>query len=448
MAKRLWDKGGKLDKDVQEFSVGNDPELDMNIIQHDILASIAHSQMLQKIGILSSEEQKSIQSSLKSLNTVVSKGDFSIDPELEDGHTAIETFLSENIGAPGLKVHTGRSRNDQVLVATRLYVRSQIIETLKLLAVCTQAFLNRSDEYKNTAMPGYTHMQPAMPSSISMWTHSFAESLLELIADGLKLLDSINSNPLGVASGFGVPLPLDRELTAKLLGFDSVQRNPINVQNSRGKYELKFLRFASDIASVFEKFSWDMLIYSTKEFNFIELPVEITTGSSIMPQKRNPDVLELLRGRTAKIRGAEDEMRWVIAKLPSNYHRDFQYTKEPLIRAVNNLRSILLVASKVISSFEVNKNKLDEAMCDELFATYEVYRKLAEGATFRDAYREVGKVLSDGAFEKKDLEKDFQIIEKTSEKEILMAKKDLLELEKKINLWSSRLEQIKSKLLE
>jgi argininosuccinate lyase len=448
MAKRLWDKGGKLDSEVQQFSVGNDPELDLKIIEHDILASIAHAQMLEKISVISTQELSSIHSALKTLSAKVDNKDFSIDFELEDGHTAIESYLTETIGTPGLKVHSGRSRNDQVLVATRLYLRTQIVETLSLLLAGTKVFLDKAEEYKGTAMPGYTHMQPAMPSSISMWTHAFAESLLELIADGLRLLDSINSNPLGVASGFGVPIALDRELTAKLLGFDSVQRNPINVQNSRGKHELKFLRFASDSAAVFEKFACDMLIYTTKEFGFFELPPEITTGSSIMPQKRNPDVLELLRGSTAKIRAAEDEMRWVIAKLPSNYHRDFQYTKEPLIRGAENLRAILLIASKVVSSFKVNKEKLKTAMCDELYSTYEVYRKLAQGNTFRDAYREVGKQLEENKFDRKDLEKDFEPIEKVLNQEIGLAKKEFAKLEQSVALWSSKLAQVKTQLLK
>lgn len=448
MAKTLWDKGGELDSDVQQFSVGNDPELDMKIISHDILASVAHAQMLEKIKILSSEEYTSIHGSLKKLYSKVTSGDFTINPELEDGHTAIESYLTETIGAPGLKVHSGRSRNDQVLVATRLYVRSQVVDTLCLLLECTKAFLDKAQEFKKIPMPGYTHMQPAMPSSVSMWTHSFAESLLELVGDGLRLLDSINTNPLGVASGFGVPLPLDRELTAKLLNFDSVQRNPINVQNSRGKTELKFLRFASDIASVFEKFAWDMLIYTTREFGFVELPVELTTGSSIMPQKRNPDVLELLRGRTAKLRAAEDEIRWVIAKLPSNYHRDFQYTKEPLIRGADNLKSILEVALKVVANFKLNKEKLNEAMCDELYATYEVYRKLAQGSSFREAYREVGKLLENNKFDRNDLEKDFESIEKCLDRDIITAKKEFLKLEEDVKLWASKLDDMKSKLLK
>ena len=241
--KRLWDKGNKLNQEIHDFSVGNDPDLDMHILEHDIIASCAHAKMLNTIGILDQSELKKIITSLKKLELEVANGKFEIAHELEDGHTAIESYLAEQIGEAGLKIHTGRSRNDQVLVAMRLYLRAEFVEIFKLQSLLAESFLEKALEYENTAFPGYTHMQPAMPSSVSMWTHCFAESIIESLEDGLSYIERVNLNPLGVASGFGVPLKLDRELTTKLLDFNKTQKNPINVQNSRGKAELKFLRF-------------------------------------------------------------------------------------------------------------------------------------------------------------------------------------------------------------
>ncbi len=444
--KRLWDKGNKLNQEIHDFSVGNDPDLDMHIVEHDITASCAHATMLNSIGILDKNELSKIVASLKGLNKKIEDGEFEIAHELEDGHTAIESYLSKEIGEAGLKIHTGRSRNDQVLVAMRLYLRAEFIEIFKLQAMLAGSFLKKAVEHQNTAFPGYTHMQPAMPSSVSMWTHCFAESIIESLHDGLSYLERINLNPLGVASGFGVPLKLDRELTTKLLDFSSTQRNPINVQNSRGKAELKFLRFCSDLSSVLEKLAFDMQIYSTKEFGFIELPVEATTGSSIMPQKRNPDVLELIRGNTAKVRACEDEMRWVIAKLPSNYHRDFQYTKEPVIRASKILKQQIIITDNIIRNFSINSDKIKEAMCDELFATYEVYRKVASGTAFRDAYMEVGKNIKDTKLDVKELEKDFDSIEQNTIKETQDSSRDLVGLVSKIESWDVRLEKVKENL--
>ncbi len=445
--KRLWDKGNKLDQEIHDFSVGNDPELDMHIIEHDIIASCAHAKMLETINIINKDELSKILASLKKLNAEITNNKFEIAHELEDGHTAIESYLTKEIGDAGLKIHTGRSRNDQVLVAMRLYLRAEFIEIFKLQSTLANSFLKRAKEFKNTAFPGYTHMQPAMPSSVSMWTHCFAESIVESLYDGLSYIERINLNPLGVASGFGVPLNLDRDLTTKLLDFSKTQKNPINVQNSRGKAELKFLRFCTDLSSIIEKLAFDMQIYSTKEFGFIELPVEATTGSSIMPQKRNPDVLELLRGNTAKIRACEDEMRWVIAKLPSNYHRDFQYTKEPVIRASSVIKQQLKITDNIIKNFKINSEMIKLAMCDELFATYEVYRKVSNGMPFRDAYREVGDNIKKANLDVKELEKDFSSIEDSVFKEVLESSKDLEKIDSDIKKWGVRLEKVRGNLL-
>jgi argininosuccinate lyase len=444
--KRLWDKGEQLDEEVQAFSVGNDPELDIELLPFDIQGSIAHAQMLVKIGILSNEEFKQIKKSLIKLLKLVREGSFSIPVELEDGHTAIETFLANDIGSAGLRIHTGRSRNDQILVASRLYLREKTLKHISQLSAICEALFERCEECQGLPMPGYTHMQKAMPSSVTMWLHAFSEAFLEMIREGLFLLDRLNTNPLGVASGYGVPLPLDRKMTTDLLAFDKVQRSPIDVQNSRGRYELKFVRWNVDIVGVVEKLAWDLLIYSMKEFSFFSLPPGLRTGSSIMPQKKNPDVLELLRGRAGKVRACESELLWVTSKLPSNYHRDLQYTKEPFLRSTRNVTEILNVLHKVIVSFEVHEEPLKAAMTDDLYATYDVYRAIQDGTTFREAYQRTGKKLADDTFTKDDLESDFEMIQATVDSEIIEAKADLKSCTESLKQWTNKIEDSKKQL--
>lgn len=415
MAKRLWDKGGELDSAVQAFTVGNDPEIDLSLIRWDCFGSAAHARMLSSVGLLGAEDCKSILSELKKISKKAENGEFSIAVELEDGHTAIESALVEALGESGKRVHAGRSRNDQVITATRLYLRNQSLEMGELLLALFDSLHARFLEHGSVMMPGYTHLQRAMPSSIGMWLEAFAEHSLELTKRSLQLAASLDRNPLGAAAGFGASLPLDREFSARLMGFSSVQRNPIDVQNSRGRYELCFLNLLEEIAGLVEKLAWDMQLYVTDEFGFISLPLELTTGSSIMPQKRNPDILELLRGRAAKVRGARAELAWVVGKMPSNYHRDFQYTKEPVLKGAENVADSLRMLSQTVSMFTVNEEHLQSAMSDELFATYEAYRQVKDGKPFRDAYRETAKQVTDGTLKIESLLEDFSQIQKSVE---------------------------------
>lgn len=448
MSKRLWDKGEKLDEKVHLFTVGNDPELDRELVHWDALGSAAHAQMLSSVGILTKEESETLLSALNELIELNCKGEFKIPVELEDCHTAIEDFLAKRAGLPGLKIHTGRSRNDQVILAVRLYMRHQTIEQLKQLSRTCHLLLDRIDDIGDLPMPGYTHMQPAMPSSVGMWLHAFAEAFLEMIHDGLLLLEQLDQNPLGAASGFGCPLPLDRSLTAELLGFSKVQRNPVAVQNSRGRIELKFVRWCVDIAGIIEKFSWDMILYSTEEYGFFSLPNQFTTGSSIMPQKKNPDVLELLRAQAAKVRSSENELLWVSAKLPSNYHRDLQYTKEPLILSVQYIENALAVVQEVISSFSANKDTLAERMTEDLYATYDVYREVMKGVPFRTAYQNTAKRVKKNEINKEELKKDFAPIAQTLQEEVSLAKTELSRAVENISAWVARCSHVEENLFK
>lgn len=413
MSKRLWEKGKDINEEVHAFTVGNDPELDRNLLPFDCLASAAHAKMLAKVGILSAKEAKELCAALSEIHAKSLKGEFEIPQELEDCHTAIEAYLTEKCGETGKKIHTGRSRNDQVITAVRLYLRSEVLELCKNLLTSLDVISARYKELKDIPLPGYTHMQRAMPSSLGMWLHAYYESFLALLNDGFAVLDALDKNPLGAASGFSVPLELDRKLTAELLGFSKVQRSPVEVQSSRGMSELKALRFAEDIAHAIEKLSWDMILYSTEEFGFFKIPDALTTGSSIMPQKKNPDVLELLRGSAAKVRGASSELTAVIAKLPSHYHRDFQYTKEPLMRGLAQALSNLVIAAEVLKSFSVDSTQCKAASHSlDLYATYDVYKQVREGKTFRDAYRESAKKIERGQIDIDSLVPDYELIAK------------------------------------
>ena len=442
MAKRLWEKGDDLNRQVHAFTVGDDPEIDLELVRSDLIGSAAHVKMLAAVKLISEDECRSLLAGLQKLLKLESDNKFTIAAELEDCHTAIEMELIDDIGAVGGKVHTGRSRNDQVLVAMRLYLREQVIEACTTLLECAETFFVRAETCGHQPMPGYTHMQPAMPSSVQLWLQAFGESVLSLCREGVLLLDVIDQNPLGAASGFGTNLPIDRNLTTKFLGFSRVQRNPIAVQNSRGQSELRVLRWSSDVAALIEKFSWDLILYSTREFGFFSLPTSLTTGSSIMPQKKNPDVLELLRARTAKIRGAENELTWVLAKLPSNYHRDFQYTKEPLVRGVRHLHEMLPIVREVISTFSVNKTRLDDAMTADLYATYAAYRQVKSGVAFREAYGKTAELIKRGEIKREEFEKDFKWIADAADAELAEAKAELSALAGEVGKWAKKLEDV------
>ena len=448
MAKRLWEKGEELDSAVHEFTVGNDPELDGELVRFDVLGSAAHARMLSAIGVLSDGELKALLAALQEVLDKSDDGSFEIPFELEDCHTAIESYLTERCGEAGKKIHTGRSRNDQVITAMRLYLRDQTLAVLEELCKTVHLFAGRYRELKDIPLPGYTHFQLAMPSSLGMWLAAFAESFLECIRNGFQVLEALDCNPLGTASGFYGTLPVDRGMTARLMGFSRVQRNPIATQNSRGQYELKVLRWAVDIGSIIEKFACDLMLFTTKEFGFFSLPERLTTGSSIMPQKHNPDVVELLRGRSAKIRAANSELEWVLAKLPSNYHRDFQYSKEPVMRALAHLFEMLPVLREVVIGISPNIERLSEAMVPELYATYDAERQVKEGVSFRDAYKHTAEKVKRAQLDVGALKKDFAVVQKRIESENEDAWNELSAFENQLERELARLAEIERKLLE
>ncbi len=395
-ARTLWDKGEPLDALLHRFTVGDDPHWDLFLVPWDCAASAAHARTLERAGLLTPGESAALVAELARIAELSGRGAFRIPPELEDGHTAIEAHLTRTLGPAGEKIHTGRSRNDQVAVAMRLFLcnaASRLIEELNTFAeVC----VTRVGRDGDAVMPGYTHLQRAMPSSLGQWLQAFAEGAADQMRAGLHLLDRLDACPLGTGAGFGVPLPLDRVYTAELLGFSRVQRSAIDVQNSRGRYELAFTRYASDIGAVLEKLAWDFVLFTTAEFGFFRLPASMTTGSSIMPQKRNPDALELLRGRAARLRAWAGELEHVAGKLPSSYHRDLQLTKAPAIRAASETSDLLRVATRVIEAFEADRARMTQAVTPDMFAAAEAYERVRAGVPFRQAYRDIATEFTQG----------------------------------------------------
>lgn len=446
MAKRLWEKGEALDQLVHHFTIGNDPIIDARLARWDCIGSAAHAKMLRSIGILESEETAALLQELKAILQESDATGIEIPYELEDIHTAIETRLTERLGEAGKRIHTGRSRNDQILVTMRLYLRASMVQLVSRLDALVQTAMKRIDDVGGVPMPGYTHMQPAMPSSVGMWLHALVEASLELCREGLALLEAMDSNPLGAAAGFGVPLPLDRDLTAKLLGFSRVQRSVINAQNSRGRYELRVARWCVDVSALCEKFASDMILYTMREFRFFSLPNALTTGSSIMPQKHNPDVLELVRGRAGRVRGAATEIDAITAKLPSNFHRDFQYSKEPAMRAIDDTTAVLEVMERVLALFTVNADALTAAMYPDLYVTYDVYRLVREGKPFREAYQETAARIGKAETDVAKLAPDFAIVNARFTQDLRDAATERQSITAAVDRWSELLTKVEREI--
>lgn len=388
--KKLWQtKTTKLHPLVEQYTVGNDHELDRNLLEFDVEASIAHAKAIQKAKIITKEELKTVISALNEILELFKKGEFKIEQSDEDCHTAIENYLVEKYGALGKKIHTGRSRNDQVLVATRLYTRSKLKEISKELVELQKVFLKIAKEYEFVSLPGYTHTRRAMPSSVGHWAAAYLEELINhhLILEAAFKLN--NQNPLGAAAGFGVNLNIDRNLTTKLLGFDRTQVNSLYCVNSRGPIENHILSVLSSIMMTLGRLATEMIWMTTPEFNFFDLPFEFTTGSSIMPQKRNPDVFEILRGNVSMLIGFQTQTREICKNLISGYNRDIQLTKEPLIKGLNLVKKSLEIAVLVMPQVKPKKENLMKSLSSELFATYKANKYVQEGMPFRDAYQKV-----------------------------------------------------------
>lgn len=392
---KLWSKGYNIDLLIEAFTVGQDPILDRRLVSADCHASMAQAKMLASINIISKKEADDLVKALAEIAVLNAEEKFEIKQSDEDCHTAIEGHLTRLVGDAGKKIHTGRSRNDQVVTTIRLYAKESALNLALTGLQLVKQFFDFSEIHKDVPMPGRTHMQTAMPSSVGLWAASFAEELLDNIKHLLSVVVLINQSPLGAAASYGVPLPLDRELTSKLMGFEKVQNNVLYVNNSRGKVEAMLLDAYEYITLTLSKFAQDGILFSLPEFGYFSLPKELCTGSSIMPQKKNPDGLELMRAKAATLGAYSSQVKNIIRSLPSGYNRDFQDTKEPFIRGTELTELCLLMVNKTVESMEVNKEKLEQAFTPDIFATDLAIEKVQEGETFRDAYRYVGTHLNE-----------------------------------------------------
>lgn len=388
---KLWNEYN-LNKEIEDFTVGEDYLLDQKLVKYDCLGSIAHAKMLGKIGILKKKEVQKLVEELNNIIELDKKGKFRIKREQEDCHTAIENYLTQKLGDSGKKIHTGRSRNDQVLTALRLYYREELNECRELTNKLTQTLKKFSKKYSQITFPGYTHFRKATPSSIGMWAGSFADSM----EDNQKMIDMtlglINQSPLGTGPGYGIPyLKLDRNYTAKLLGFKKVQRNPIYTQNSRGKFESTILHTLSQIMFDLNKIASDLIIFSMSEFGYFEIPREFCTGSTSMPQKRNPDALELVRAKYHTLTSYEFQIKNTISNLLSGYNRDLQLTKEPIMKGLELTKENLSIMNLIILGLKVKKENCQKALTEEIFATEKTYQLVKKGVPYREAYRKISR---------------------------------------------------------
>ncbi|MDD5540784.1 MAG: argininosuccinate lyase [Candidatus Marinimicrobia bacterium] len=388
---KLWQKHYDLNSSIEAFTVGRDYLLDQELLPYDLQASRAHVHMLGKIGILTDSEVKELLIGLDRIMALHLQDKFEIRREDEDCHTAIENFLTENVGTAGEKIHTGRSRNDQVLTALRLYCKTQIGNISEAVQATIAAIGEFSQKNGNIPIPGFTHTRKAMPSSVAIWAGAFGDAL----SDDLALLDSamqlIDQNPLGTGAGFGVPLDLDRQMTTDELHFARIQENPIYAQNSRGKFEGFVLSVMSNIMYDLNKIATDLILFTMPDFNYFALPEEFLIGSSIMPHKKNPDVLELLRAKYLEVFGYEFQVRNIAINLISGYHRDLQQTKEAIIRGFSTTLASVQIATIIFKNLSVNRKDCRKAMTAELFATEKVYQLVKSGMPFREAYRQISQ---------------------------------------------------------
>ncbi|TDS52165.1 argininosuccinate lyase [Myroides indicus] len=395
---KLWQKDIEVNQSVDAFTVGQDRVLDMKLAAFDVLGSLAHTQMLESIGLLSQEELKLIQQGLKVIYREIEEGNFVIDDGVEDIHSQVELLLTKRIGEAGKKIHSGRSRNDQVLVDLKLYFRYEIEQIVEKAKNVFEILQQLSEQYKDVLMPGYTHLQIAMPSSFGLWFGAYAESLTDDLEMMLAAWKVTNKNPLGSAAGYGSSFPLNRLLTADLLGFASMNYNVVYAQMGRGKTEKILAQSLSSIAATLSKFAMDACLYMNQNFGFIKFPDYLTTGSSIMPHKKNPDVLELIRARCNKIQALPNEIALITANLPSGYHRDLQLLKENLFPAFTSLKECLDILLLMLQNVEINVNILEDSKYDYLFSVEVVNSMVLQGMTFREAYKNIGLSIQNGDY--------------------------------------------------
>jgi len=395
---KLWEKSTQVNAKIEAFTIGKDREMDVYLAKYDVLGSMAHIRMLESVGLLQKDELESLLKELKCIYQLADEGNFTIENGVEDVHSQVEMLLTRKLGDVGKKIHSGRSRNDQVLLDLKLFTRAELEKTTTAVTGLFDVLIAQSNRYKDVLLPGYTHLQVAMPSSFGLWFGAYAESL----ADDLQLLLSAwkitNRNPLGSAAGYGSSFPLDRQLTTDLLGFDSMNYNVVYAQMGRGKMERTVANALASVAASVAKLAFDACMYTSQNFGFIRLPDEFTTGSSIMPHKKNPDVFELTRAKCNKIQSLPQQIMMITNNLPSGYFRDLQIIKELFIPAFGELTDCLQMTALMMAQVEINTDILKDSRYDYLFSVEEVNRLTLSGTPFRDAYKQVGLEIEAGKF--------------------------------------------------
>lgn len=398
MAQKLWEKNIQVDHEVDLFTVGKDREMDLYLAPYDVLGSMAHITMLESIGLLEKEELQLLLKELRSIHSIAEKGKFVIEEGIEDVHSQVELMLTRQLGDMGKKIHSGRSRNDQVLLDLKLFTRAKIQEITQSANCLFHVLIDQSNRYKEILMPGYTHLQIAMPSSFGLWFGAYAESLV----DDLRIMEAAyrvcNRNPLGSAAGYGSSFPLNRQMTTDLLGFDSLDYNVVYAQMGRGKMERTVAFALAGIAATLSKLAFDACLFNSQNFGFIKLPDQFTTGSSIMPHKKNPDVFELTRAKCNKIQGLPAQITLICNNLPSGYFRDLQIIKEVFLPAFDELNDCLRMVTHMMREIKVNEHILDDDKYALMFSVEEVNRRVVKGVPFRDAYKQVGLEIEAGNF--------------------------------------------------
>ncbi len=398
MAEKLWDKGYDMTDEIERFTVGRDRELDLRLARYDVLGSMAHVRMLAKVGLIAEDELPVVLSELKNVYSACLQGEFVIEEGVEDVHSQVELLLTRRIGEVGKKIHSGRSRNDQVLVDLKLFTRAELRRVVEEVKKLFDVLLRRSGETRNCLMPGYTHLQVAMPSSFGLWFGSYAESLMDDVLFLRAAFAMANRNPLGSAAGYGSSFPLDRQMTTDLLGFDTMDYNVVYAQMNRGKMEKNVSWCLASVAATLSKLAYDACLFNSQNFGFISLPQECTTGSSIMPHKKNPDVFELIRAKCNLLQALPEQVTLVVNNLPMGYFRDYQMTKEVFLPAFDSLVDCLRMTSYIVERISVKKDILEDGKYDAIFSVEEVNRLVNEGMPFRDAYKKVASEIEQGRF--------------------------------------------------
>jgi argininosuccinate lyase len=396
---KLWQKEGAINKQIEQFTVGKDRELDLLLAKHDITGTLAHITMLESIQLLTKEELDELIAELRRIYQSADAGDFVIEDGVEDVHSQVELMLTQRLGDVGKKIHSGRSRNDQVLVDLKLFTRTELREVVELIVPLFKQLLSLSEQYKNVLIPGYTHYQVAMPSSFGLWFGAYAESLVDDMHSLLAAFKITNKNPLGSAAGYGSSFPLNRNMTTELLGFDDLNYNVVYAQMGRGKTERSVAQAISSVAATLSKMAQDICLYNSQNFSFVKFPDHLTTGSSIMPHKKNPDVFELIRAKCNKMMALPVEISMITNNLSSGYHRDLQIIKESFLPVFEEIKSCLYISKYMLENIIINDGAIKEEKYKYIFSVDVVNKLVLEGMSFRDAYKQVGLDIEAGTFE-------------------------------------------------